>query len=153
MDVSAPMSFIPEFEWYDKFKNVGKFQPSANDELEKRIVNAWYYKRQDFRVPTVAEQASELAQLQAWFAKVQASMKAPNLTVVDWIVSPEVLDKHARLLQLEAEISFYTLPVLNPDWVDDRTEEEETLEYFFDAVNAEEVIDLDAEDEVEDEIE
>lgn len=95
-----------------------KTASSHTQEIEARIVNAWYAKQNDpaFHIPTMDEQERELQDLREWFQTLRLQQWARPTKLTE-----EDVAKYVRLQELEDKVGYY----LNPEWVEDPTIEEE----------------------------
>lgn len=92
---------VGEFGPYTTF--TGRDRSTHLDEVEAKIVNTWYYNREEFRVPTLEDQLEELAELREWFQTYKDNARRQGLS------KPQqaTIDKFERLEHLEIEVSDY----------------------------------------------
>lgn len=132
-DVTTPIQPAPQIE--RKFTEEGPYVSfhgdyisTEADQTEAKIVNAWFYEHEEFRVLTLDEQLSELQDLREWFEKLKQVSRQVGVSGF----TQDILDKFERLEQLEVEVGHY-LEDVNPEWEG----EEDTLKFFYDAIDGE----------------
>lgn len=121
-----------------------------SDIYEAAVVDAWLDSQPEFRTPTLDEQLAELDSLREWFQEYKLHARRTRMA---WI-APEDIEKFERLEDLEHTLAPF-IDSLSPEWVTDKlevatadviSEDDEKLEYFYDAMNIDAV---DYEDDVE----
>lgn len=88
----------------------GDYEVTPNSEIEAKLVNAWYYSHDEFRLPSHDEQLQELAELEEWFAVVKHVARLTNQRTFD----EETLAKFDRLEELQFKYG-YDLVQYNPE--------------------------------------
>lgn len=107
-DVTAPVQ--PMVQGQIKYSEegpyatfTGDYWSTPADELEQKIVNAWFYNHEEFRKPTEDELANELEELREWFEQYKYNARRNKVTRPQ----AETVSKFERLEYLEVEVGTY----------------------------------------------
>ena len=87
----------------------GDYSSSQLAVLESRMVNAWLYNQEEFRVPSKEEQATELEELREWFQELKEVLRRFSEEQVRefFAKDPAVVTKYERLETLEIAVGTY----------------------------------------------
>lgn len=90
-------------EWGPYVTFTGNYESTPAQILEAKIVNAWLYNQEEFRVPSREEQATELEELREWFEQYKYNARRNGITKPN----AKTVEKFERLEQLEIEVGTY----------------------------------------------